>query len=118
MTVPRHNRMTSLLDRVLGLELTGILVLLGLAVLLQFLTGRIRLRGLLREKHVPHRLSWTRLQLLAVTLVTAGYLARAIWTAPAGRVPAIPWFWIYLMGASSALYLVCEAFGCALSKTR
>ena len=85
-------------------------------VLWQFLARRIRLRGLLRANDGSHRISWARAQLLVAALLTAGYLAFAIWKSPTGRFPDLSPFWIYLMVASSVVYLVYEARGPALSK--
>ena len=110
--------MTVSLERVLGLELVSISTLFALAVLSQFLTGRIVVRGLLLRRDQSRRASWARVQLLIATLVTAAYIAAAISTAPAGQFPRIPWFWIFLMGASSVLYLAREAYARALPKVR
>ena len=106
------------LERVLGLEVVSISTLFALAVLLQFLTGRIRLRGLLMPRDGSRLTIWTRAQLLIATLVTAAYIVATTWTAPAGRFPRISWFWIFLMSASSVVYLVREAYAHALPKAR
>jgi hypothetical protein len=105
-----------MIQRVLELEISVVPGLLMAAVLLQLLAGRIRLRGLLRAKDGSRRFSWARAQLLVAALLTAGYLALAIWMSPRGRFPALSWFWIYLMVASSAVYLVGEGRGPVLSK--
>ena len=107
-----------MIQRLLELEISVVPGLLMTAVLLQFLAGRIRLDGLLRAKDRSRRISWARAQLLIVTLLTAGYLAVVIWTSPPGRLPGLSPFWIYLMVASCAVYLVREARGRALSKLR
>ncbi len=107
-----------MIQRVVELEISVVPGLLMAAVLLQFLAGRIRLRGLLRAKDGSRRISWTRAQLLVSALLTAGYLGFAIWTSPAGRFPGLSSFWIYLIVASSAIYLVREARGRALSKLK
>ncbi len=107
----------SMIQRVLELEISVVPGLLMIAVLLQFLVGRIRLRGLLRAKDGSRRISWARAQLLVATLLTAGYMAFAIWTSPSGRFPGLSPFWIYLMVASSAVYLVRKARGRALSRS-
>lgn len=103
--------------RVLELEICVVPVLLMSAVLLQFLAGRIRLRGLLRAKD-SSRISWAYAQLLVAALLTAGHLAFAIWTSPPGRFPGLSSFWIYLIVASSAVFSVREACGRTLSKLR
>lgn len=103
-----------MIQRVLELEISVIPGLLMTVVLLQFLAGRVRLRGLLRAKDGSRRISRARAQLLIVTLLTAGYLAFAIWTSPAGRFPRLSPFWIYFIAASCAVYLVREARGRAL----
>lgn len=107
-----------MIQRVLELEVAIIPGLLMAAVLFQFLTGRIRLRGLLRPKDESRRISWARAQLLLAALITAGYLAFAIWTSPTGQFPGLSSFWIYLMVASSVVYLVREARGQAFLKLR
>jgi hypothetical protein len=107
-----------MIQRVLELEISVVPGLLMAAVLLQFLTGRIHLGGLLRAKDRSRRISWARAQLLIATQLTAGYLAFAIWASPTGRFPGLSPFWIYLMVASCAVYLVREARGRALSKLR
>jgi hypothetical protein len=101
----------SMIQRVLELEISIVPGMLILAVLLQFLAGRIRLRGLLASNDDSRRISWARAQLLIAALLTAGYLAFAIWTPTTGRFPALSPFWIYLMIASCAVYLVHEARG-------
>ena len=100
-----------MIQRVLELEISVVPGLLMMAVLWQFLAGRIRLDGLLGAKDRSRRISWSRAQLLIATLLTAGYLAFAIWTSPKGRFPGLSPFWIYFMIASCAVYLVREARG-------
>jgi hypothetical protein len=107
-----------MIQRVLELEISFVPGLLMTAVLYQFLTGRIRLTGLLRPKDRAHRISWAPAQLLIAALLVGGYLACAIWTSPKDRFPGLSPFWIYLMVASCAVYLVREARGRALSKLR
>jgi hypothetical protein len=107
-----------MIHRVLEFEISIVPGLLMASVLLQILAGRIRLRGLLRTKNDSGRISWARVQMLVAVLLTAGYLSFAIWTSPTGRFPRISSFWIYLMVASSAIYLVREARGRALSKLK
>ena len=107
-----------MIQRVLGLEITVVPGLLMTAVLWQFLAGRIRLIGLLRAKDGSRRISWARAQLLVAVLLTAGHLAFAIWKSSAGRFPGLSPFWIYLMVASSAVYLVRKACERGLSKLR
>lgn len=107
-----------MIQHILKFEISVVPGLLMAAVLWQFLAGRIRLRGLLRAKYGSRRISWARVQLLVAALLTAGYLAFAIWISPKGRFPGISSFWIYLMAASSAAYLVREARGQAVSKLR
>ncbi len=106
-----------MIQYVLGIEVTVLPGLLMAAVLWHFLAGRIPLRGLLRAKDRSRRISWARAQLLLVTLLTAGYLAVAIWTSPRGRFPGLSSFWIYLMAVSSAIYLVREACRRAVSNS-
>lgn len=106
-----------MIQRLVDLEISVVPGLLMAAVLLQFLVGRIPLTGLLRAKEGSRRIRWTRAQLLLAVLVTAGYLAFAIWTSPAGRFPRLSSFWIYLMLASSAIYLVREACGRQIRKS-
>ena len=110
--------MTTLIERVLGLELVAVIALFTATVLLQFLTARITMRGLLLEKDGSRRTSWSRVQLLAATTVTAAYVSTATWTAPSGQLPRIPWFWIFLMSASSVVYLAREASARSLPKVR
>lgn len=100
------------------LEISVVPGLLMAAVLSQFLATRIRLRGLLHAKHSTRRISWARAQFLVVALLNAGYLAFLIWTSPTGWFPGLSWFWVYLMVASSAVYLVREARGRGFSKRK
>lgn len=111
-----HSR--SMIQRVVELEISVVPGLLMAAVLLQFLAGRIPVHGLLRANDGSRRISWARAQLLVSALLTAGHLGFAIWTSPTGRFPGLSSFWIYLMVASSAIYLVREARGRALSKLK
>lgn len=109
---------TSMIQRVLELEIIVVPGLLMAVVLLQFLAGRIRLRGLLRAKDGSRSISWARAQLMVAVLLTAGHLAFAIWTSPISRFPELSPFWIYLMVASSVVCLVRDARGRALSKLK
>lgn len=107
-----------MIQRVLELEISLVPGVLMTVMLLQLLAGRIRVCGLLRAKDGSRRISWARGQLLIVTLLTAGDLAFAVWKSPTGRLPELSSFWIYLMVASCAVYLVREARGRALRNLR
>lgn len=106
-----------MIERVLEFEISVFPGLLMAAVLVQLLAGRIPMQGLLRAKDGSRRISWARGQFLLAALLTGGYLAFAIWTSPARSFPGLSWFWIYLMAASSAVYLVHEAYERAHSKS-
>src|SRR4051812_33434229 len=91
----------------------SIAVLLPVAlVVLQLVTGRIRLRGVLNVKRDADldQLSPSRIQLLASTIIgSAIYVARVIANPVPGELPDIPHDLLPVLAASHATYIVGKA---------
>jgi hypothetical protein len=82
------------------------LVLLVLVIAYQMLTGRIRLKGLMRDK-TTGQLSPGRVQLFAVTLMGAGgYLVKVLTAHSEASLPPVPADLLGAVGASSGIYLL------------
>ena len=92
------------LARILDWEATAFLGALLAVVVMQLLTGHIRLQGLLREKDGSGAASPERVQLLFATLATATRLLGGFSQASTGTLPAPEAGWLYLMGGSSSIY--------------
>jgi hypothetical protein len=105
---------TSMLVHAIQLEIWAFAIGLLAAVIYRLATGRINLRGLLRDKRPPPgglergefgRVSPTRVQLLMLTVAGAfGYLA-LVPTAGPGTLPDVPRELLYLFGGSASIYL-------------
>lgn len=96
-----------LLIRIVTLEVWGFALGLTGIVFHQLVSGRIDLRGLLRNKSPASggELSPTRVQLLTLTLAAAfTYIALLPSTEP-GTLPEIPLEIVVLFGGSASIYL-------------
>jgi hypothetical protein len=93
-------------SQILHYELLSFLYLLAAVVVYQMLTGRINTTGLLEQKDGSEGTSPERIQLLLATIAAAaGYLSK-VPNAPNGQLPEISNDWLYVMGGSSALYIL------------
>lgn len=90
--------------RILDWELNAFLWALLAVVLLQLLTGHIRLGGLLREKDGSGAFSPARVQLLIATLATGTQFLGSLAQASPDKLPALDNRWLYLISGSSGLY--------------
>ena len=94
------------LAQILHYEVMGFLYLLVAVVAYQILTGRIKLQGLLDQKEGSGATSPERVQLLLATMAAAARYLSELPKATGGKLPEISNQWLYLMGGSSALYVL------------
>jgi hypothetical protein len=91
---------------ILHYELIVFLYSLGAIVAYQLLAGKINTQGLLQQKNGSGETSPERVQLLLATLAAAARFLSEASTAQNGQMPDIGNEWLYLIGGSSALYLL------------
>lgn len=82
-------------------------------VVFQMLTRRIRLEGLLRLKDGSGAVSAARVQLLIVTLATAGNYLSQLPNASGKALPDINAMWVYGFGVSGGIYVVQKVWSAA-----
>jgi len=105
--------------RILHFELLGFLYALAAVVAFQLLTGRINLAGVMSQKdpNNPDQTSPERVQLLLATIaLSASYLGQVAKSTGA-TMPDVSNQWLYLMGGSSAIYVLRKAWTTWNSKT-
>lgn len=95
--------------QILHFEARVFLVLLGGTVGYQLLTGRIRLRNLLRRKAGTRAPSPERIQLLLATVLLCLRYLNSLANAPPDSLPTISSEWLSVFGGSSAIYAVGKA---------
>ena len=97
-------------NRILHLEGLVFLYALGATILIQILTRRIPVVGLLAEKNSAGQVSAGRVQLLLATIAaSASYLTQVANTTN-GKMPDIDANWLYVFGGSGGIYALGKAW--------
>jgi len=94
------------ISQVLHYELLVFLYALAAVVAYQLLTGKINTQGLLQQKDGSGETSPERVQLLLATIAAAAHYLSEAMKSTGGQLPDISNEWLYLMGGSSALYIL------------
>jgi hypothetical protein len=97
--------------RILEIEGWGFLGLLGAILAYRLLTRQINLSGLLLRKNGSGSPSPERVQLLLATMAVGfKYLSEVFSNPGSGKLPDIDAGWLYVLGGSSAVYVLGKAF--------
>jgi hypothetical protein len=101
--------MVEILAVFLRVEIGFLLGALVLIVVLQSLTGKINLAGMLDDGETGN-ISPARVQLLAATFLGALLYLGAAMQSPPGQLPAVPESVLLLVGGSNLVYLGLKSF--------
>jgi hypothetical protein len=98
------------MSTILEIEGWGFLGLLGAIMTYRLLTRQVNLSGLLLRKNGSGSPSPERVQLLLATLAVSGKFLSEVFQSPdSDRLPDIGPQWLYVLGGSSAVYVLGKA---------